>query len=395
MYDRLGKFAVADKLLTLAVEKSSLAYGSDSLECASALSQQATLLGDEGKVEVARKTAQQALDLLAKRRVPPTAPAMLDAKVTLGRTLVQSGEYDRAIALLTPLAQMKPPYSEEQGRMVRDGLAVLLNPEISLAKFDDAEATKTRLLAMDHAIFGDSHPEYALDGMNAGTIEAMQGRYAEAEPFYRQSIPVLTAWYGADNPDVVTARSILAKTLTMEGKNAEAHSILQNVLSVQEASYGEFHERVAFTLFSLGDIDSKENNLKAAEAEFTRALAIDGKLMGDANPATAMIRSSLGNVYSKEKRYALAETTLRDAAGELSTIAAGNPYVPITRARWGHALLMLKRYPEAKRQLAAARDAYAEMPAPPAKQLQAVRDDLAAAEAAVHRPASADLAASK
>jgi serine/threonine-protein kinase len=389
MYNRLAQFKKADGLLNLALQKMTQATGPESAEVAGVLVQLATLRGDEGRVKEAQTYLERALSLSTMRHLSAGDPIVVTATVAKGRLLIQSGLYQQAIDILTPITRIKPPYGEDQVFNIRDSLSALAVAEIGAQHFDIARDVSLRAVAMDRQLLGNSHLQTGVDLVNLASVYASTRDYPAAEKLYREGIAIMSAWSGPDNPDVLTAMSILAKTLMAENKDAQAEPILKHVLQAQEQSYGRVHERVAYTLNALGQISTRRENFPEAEAYFSRAATIYRLVLGDKNIRTAECISNLGNVYLKESRNELAENTLQDAVEVLATLPPGNGLIGVARGRWGRSLLALHRYPEAEKQLTSAYQELKAQPHPPLTELQNVNEDLAKYHDLTNRPGKA------
>jgi eukaryotic-like serine/threonine-protein kinase len=387
MYDRLGKFDKADNLLSNALEKAKIAFGPDSPKAAELLVAMGAVRGDQSQLKAAEQLASQGVEL-AGRRLQPNDPVLLGAKEALGRVLVESGFYEKAIALLESIAQRKPT-GEQEEYVVRDALSDLAVAEQNAQHYDAALPIGLRAIAMDRQLLGESHPQTAFDMMNLGSVQADLAEYAEAEKNYRGAIEILKNWYGADHPDTATSMVILARTLDVEGKSSESEAVLKDMLDVQEKSYGKVHERIAFTLDSLGRIAVKQGDFASAQADFSRALAIDQSLFGNSNYQTAAIQSDLGDLYIRKSQFALAESTLRTAVAAFQALPGLNPLTGLAQARSGRALFGLKRYSDAEKQLIAAQQTMEKMHIPPAGQLRDVRQDLIRVYEALNQPQNA------
>jgi len=376
MYNRLGKYDKSYELLNIALSKMKQAYGSESPKVAGVLAQLGVLRGDQGKLDEGERFVEQASSLVRSNRLPPSNPTAMMVAVAEGRLAVQRGNYQRAEQILKPIASIKAPYGEDQAYNVRDSLAALVNAELGLQQLADARATGLRTVEMDRQLLGVSHPQMAVDLLNLASVTATLGELPEAEKGYREGIAILSKWYGEDNPDVITAKSFLAKTLAAEKKRDEAEVLLKEVLRSQEKSYGPVHERVAFTLNALGEIAFSRGDLPAAESYFLRASTIDQQLLGEKNAYTAAYKSNLGQVYLKESKNAEAESMLRGVVNDLATLPPGNRLIGIARGRWGQSLLALGRYPEAEEQLVAAYQLFKAQQHPPTLELHNVSEDL-------------------
>jgi len=389
MYNRLGKYDKASNYLTRALETSKRVHGPQSIEVADILVLLGTLRGDQGQLNEAQQDVQQAIDIASSRRLPPGHPTVTGATLALGRVQVQSGSYGKAIETLMPITKLQPTFSEQANYDVRDALSYLAIPLQNTGQYDLAEATGRRALTMDHQMLGDSHPQTGVDMMNLASVKTLRGDYSGAEELYRQAIAIVEAWYGPNHSDVIMCKTILARTLSAEGKLDEAQAMLSQVLDSQEKSYGENHERVAYTLSTLGELALKQNQYPAAESYLTRALAIDRSLLGDDSHETAMIKCGLAVAYAKQEKYASADGLFKEAIATVSKLPPGNPYIGLTRARWGRSLLAEKHYSEAEQQLTEAYRDIKQQSNPSTALLQKVAADLASTYSALNEPEKA------
>ncbi len=385
MYELLGNYQQADELLRRGLDRIKAAVGPDDPKVAEALSQLASLRGDQARYKEAEQLATQGLDL-AKRRLPPNDPDVLAAESTLGRVEEESGAYEKAINLLEPIVRVAP--SDEKGTYALwQSLSALAIAHFQLGHYQAAESVLVRTLALDRRFVGSQDPRTANDLMNLATAKSALGEYGEAEKFYQDGIEIFKAWYGPEHPDTATFESLFARLLVTEGKYAEADTVLQPVLTVQEHAYGKVHERVAVTLVTLGRIAVKRGNLSAAEADFSRALEIDRSLFGEQNGQTVGASSDLGDVLLRQGDNAKAEQLLQGAVKTGTALfPAGDAHVGFAQVRWGRALLRLKRFPEAETQLSAGYQCLQKQAHPPAQQIQEARQDLASVYEALHQP---------
>ena len=385
MYDRLGKYEKSEQMLLKALQRSRQEHGKNT-DTEATLVQLGTVRGDRGEVKEAQQNIQEALDRAAATAYRRTIQRSSRQRSPWGRIDEQSGEFQKAIDLLTPLTQMSPRSGGITPFDLRDSVATLAVAEQEAQHYAIAETMSQRAIELDRQLLGEDHVQTAVDLVNLASLHARQGDLPGAERLYREGLPIMKEWYGADHPDVATSSSFLAHILVIEKKYGEAEPILRQVLQIQEKAYGAVHERIAFTLNALGDIATATGALSEAEADYTRALAIDHALFGDASSRTALIRSNLGAVYLKQSRNVLAETTLRQAVEALKAVPPGNNMIGVARGRWGRALLVLKRYPEAEEQLNAAHELLKAQRTPPPTEVANVRADLVKLYLATHHP---------
>jgi serine/threonine-protein kinase len=386
MYNRLGKYDESGKMLSLALKRAKQSTGENSAKVATILVQMGALHGDEGDLKNAQSEMQQAMGMMARAHPGQEDAAAVQAKIGMGRIYIQSGDPQKAVDLLTPLASRDQKQKGVQAEDVRDAVAILAVADLGAHHYDRAEADGEKAIALDRQLLGDSHPQTGVDIANLASVKSVQGDFPEAEHLYREGRSIMLAWYGPDHPDVATLSSILARILDLEGKDEEAEPLLLDALRIQEKAYGPVHERVAYTLGTLGEVAFRRHDLASAEFDFQRELAIDQSLVGDSNYVTAAVRANLGMVYLKESRDVLAEATLHKAVDVLALLPPGNNLIGTARGRWGSALLALKQYGPAGTQLTLAQHLLAAQQGASPLEIANVQNDLAALSIAVNPP---------
>jgi len=379
MYDMLGEFSKADKLLLLALDRRRNAPGSDDARTAEILVQVGVVLADAARDPLqfkhAERYVQQGLDLVS-RKFSGNDPRVLSATAAFGRVIAESGDFQRAIALLQPFVQREPNGTQADFAL-SDAWSTLIGSYYDVGNISQAEKLTSRSLALDRRLYGPDHPQVALDLVDAGLNKAAVSHYAEAEPYYRQAINIERAWYGPDHPDTAEFESLLARALHEQGKLAESQAILLNALQVQEHAYGNVDPRVAVTLDTLGEIQMDRGDLAGAQTTFEQAVDIDQKVLGSDNYQTAIIDADLGETYRREKQYDRANTVLAESVKTLqATLPAGAFNTGIAQLSWGRALLALRHYSAAEQQLSAAYAAYKAQDHPSATDLEQIRRDL-------------------
>jgi serine/threonine-protein kinase len=388
MYRLLGRYQNADGLLRSALEKMKTTLSPDDPKVIDGLLQLGALRGDESQSKEAEQLVGKALSLASRNRAPDD-PVVIEAKSALGRVLVQSGSYDKAIAILQPIVKIQPSTDEAMDNLL-ESLTALGIAEHFTGHYDLAESLNRRALALDRKRYGNSYPRVAEDLANIGTTEASFGRFPQAEAKYREAEGILKAWYGPNNGETIQLSTMLGLILIQENKLAEAEPLLLHVLETQEQTLGKDHPTVGFTLDTLGKLAFKRDQLDAAETYFSRALGIYKTVFGDKNTQTAMIEANLADVLVKERQYARAEPLYRQAVAVLTARPlAGNVSVGVTEISLGRVLLREKRYGEAEKYLTSGYAILMTRPSAFPARVQEAREDLATVYSDLKEPEKA------
>lgn len=107
-----------------------------------------------------------------------------------------------------------------------------------------------------------------------------RGRYAEAEPLYRQSLAIRQQVLGEEDPEVGTSLNLLGELFRVQARYVEAEPLQERSLAIREKALGQNHPDVALTLDNLGAIYCATGRYAEAEPLFKRALSIRKKTLG-------------------------------------------------------------------------------------------------------------------
>src|SRR5262249_40525428 len=144
-----------------------------------------------------------------------------------------------------------------------------------------------------------------------GVIVQDQGRLAEAESLFRESVQVRKQLAGNEHPDVAQTLNTLSGVLTLEGKPAEAEKAGHEALKVFGWSFQKGDSSEASTLYTKGSTLFDEGNLTEAEACFRQALALRRKCLGSGHDVEVSL-SSLATTLRRQQRFTEAEPLYRE-----------------------------------------------------------------------------------
>jgi serine/threonine-protein kinase len=388
VYQNLGKFEEADKLLNTSLEQRKSLFGADSPEVADSLVSLAALRDAQAEFKEAETLARQGLEM-SKSHLAPNHPAIGKATALLGKILEDRGTYAAAITVLEEAARLQSTPSAPRADL-SETLTELANCHFYSGHYDISESLNQRILVMDKELYGERHPHVADDLINLGAIQYERGRFSEAERYYRQGLDITQSFYGKDHPATASALTMLGRGLVSEGKLDEAAGILQQALAIQEKVYGKVHPRVAGTLNELGKIAQRRGQLDEAEAELSRAAEIYKSVYAGKHYYIGVALSNLAGVLVDRKEYGRAEKLFHEALQIYSqTLAPDHQNVGIAHVRLGRALLRDHRYQEAEAESRTGYDILSKQSNPPQTWLQNARTDLSEVYEALHQPEKA------
>ena len=172
---------------------------------------------------------------------------------------------------------------------------------------------------------GPNSPNVATSLNNLANLYQAQGRYADAETLYKQSLAIGEKVFGPDHPDVARSLNNLAAVYHDQSRYADAEPLFKRSLAIREKALGPDHPDVAFSLNNLAD-------LYRAQTRYADALPIVQRTISQNTArkpvAFAILYGSQSeNLISPKQAldasYAVLQRSISSAAGEaVSKLAA-------------------------------------------------------------------------
>lgn len=163
----------------------------------------------------------------------------------------------------------------------------------------------------------------------AGLGAFQSGNYTAAEGHFRKAVNEAQR---SDTDAILLAKSLnnLAETCRVQGKYAEAEQFYRQSVAIKERVLGEHHPDVATGLSNLAGVHYARGDLAGAAVLFKRALAILEGALGPAHPDVAKILANLAGVYHMQQRSTEAEALYRLAL-EIRERALGTGHPDVVR----------------------------------------------------------------
>jgi Tfp pilus assembly protein PilF len=89
-------------------------------------------------------------------------------------------------------------------------------------------------LAILEKALGPDHPDVANSLNNLAALYQKQGRNADAEPLYKQSVAILERSLGPDHPEIATNLNNLGALYKAQGRDADAELLYARSLMIQK-----------------------------------------------------------------------------------------------------------------------------------------------------------------
>jgi serine/threonine-protein kinase len=219
VYQNLGKYDRANALLQTALEKSKLAFGSNSQDAARVLIKLGLLRNEQSQLVEAERLMREAL-AVDRRLLPLNHPDVADAMTGLGLVLGRRGQHDQAINILTEAVRLQSTPAGDRN-ILAYSLFYLANTHYYVGHYAISESLNRQLIDIDRQQHGARHPDVAEELMNLANIQGQLGHFAEAERQYRQAMDIFKSWYGEAHPTTADAMAYVGRALIYEGSTTK------------------------------------------------------------------------------------------------------------------------------------------------------------------------------
>jgi serine/threonine-protein kinase len=380
---QLGDFSRADSLLTRSLAARTAQFGERSAEAAESRVALGLLRSRQARYAEAEELIRAAL-AIESPELPRTHPALLDARAALGHVLVENGAYENAVRVLEETAALRGATPTPE---LADTLRELGNAHFYQGHWVEAQPLRERVLALNRALYGESHPRVAASLQDLGAIHHEQGRYAEAEELHRRAVDLTRAYYGAEHYETASALTMLGRALIFQERYGEAAPLMHEALAIQERVFGPEHPRVASPVNEVGTLALMAGRWDEAERAFRRMVAIYRKAYPDGHYLVGVAVSNVGSVFMRSERHAEGEPYFREALAIFqATLPADHLNIGIARIKLGRTLLRQGKTAEAASETLAGHDILAKQQEPSVSWLESARGDLAEAYTKLGEP---------
>ncbi|CAM9244996.1 unnamed protein product, partial [Ectocarpus sp. 12 AP-2014] len=209
----VGKYTEADPLYLRAIEIGEKTLGPDHPALATRLNNRAGLLVKQGKYEEAEPLFKRSLAIDEKVYGPnhPVVACYLNnwasmlQNVQINNCAEKGPQYERSQAIREGRVSCSPAHSAASPT---DFLSVSLSGAFQ-GKYEEAEAFYRRSLAIDEKVYGPDHPAVATDLNNRAVLMYAQGKFTEAISLLERAVSILTKKLGDNHPNTVSAQNRL------------------------------------------------------------------------------------------------------------------------------------------------------------------------------------------
>jgi eukaryotic-like serine/threonine-protein kinase len=197
-----------------------------------------------------------------------------EAWYTLGHMLGTTARLEEAETALREgeaVWRKLPGVMEDRAAWTYSALAGVLSQR---GKYDEAVAMQVRALELRKRSLGEKHPDIGESVGGLGDIYYRQGRWSEAEKYFRMNLEFLRAQGRSMRWQLAFPETALGRLLSEQGRVNEAEPLLRHALEGLRQDLPPGHDRIAFAEVLLGDCLRRRRQFDAAQDLLDRGMKI-------------------------------------------------------------------------------------------------------------------------
>jgi serine/threonine protein kinase len=248
---------------------------------------------------------------IRRRVLGPTNPELLSSLNELARILRKEGRLGRAESVLRDACATDRSALGPESPITLSCLIEMADVQHELGRLPESEKLRRETLEIQKRVLGPEHPDTMTTMSNLGSTLAEEGRLPEAEALLRETLDLRRKVLGGDHPETLRTAYSLAGYLGEDDHLVEAERLQRETLEVRQRVLGDRHPDTLATMDSLASILQAENHYEEAEKLRGTVLEVQRSVLGAEHPTTLFTMTELASTLSVQHRYKEAEALLR------------------------------------------------------------------------------------
>lgn len=277
-------------------------------------------LGENVTVVKALESAIASLDANDGKTIEPLSEATI--RYTVGTTMRALGRYDEALTQLRLARELdakhRPP-ADPQIPVTLSDLALVLTNQGRIA---EAEPLYRETLRHHEANLPPDSEEIAVTLSSIATLIKEQKRFEEAEQLAKRTLEIRRRIFPATHPQVATSLNTLAQLYWMQGKLDQAEPLVKESLEMRRATLPAGHPMIATSLLNLSVLQRDRGRFAEAEPIARQALELRRAALPPTHPDLSTATDNLARILQGQNRLEEAEALFRET---ISIRKAGYP----------------------------------------------------------------------
>ena len=144
---------------------------------------------------------------------------------------------------------------------------------------------------MQRRLLGEKHSKVAEGLHNLATLLQRQGRHAESESLFSQTIDLRRELHGERHPDDASTLTELGALLHEQGKYAEAETVFRDAHAMQQELFGDEHPKTCSSLGALAAalLATEWRRIQAGEVATRKDILFDALSIGAVVATIALV----------------------------------------------------------------------------------------------------------
>jgi tetratricopeptide (TPR) repeat protein len=324
-YRDLGRYAEAEHALSEALRLEEAAGEERSKFVPTRLVELAGVLRRENRFAEAEAALQRALAL------QPSDVDRASALNSLGVVYTTLDQQERAVTVLQEALAIRQKILPANNYFIAETIGNLATVEASQGRHAEAEAKLRHVLEIVDGLGLSRTSNAALYASMLSQALVSQGKLEEADGLIGRSLEIYSQRLGSGHPRFAGALKTRASIEALRGRDKDAETHYRQALAIDEAAIGPQSSEVAGDLMSLVPLLKRAGKQREAQANIDCALAIYVARFGADSPLTAPAIMASASIAYETGRYVLARQ-LADRARNLHELAVGPEHYSLGRS---------------------------------------------------------------
>ena len=318
------KYAEAETLLRLALARRTAAQGADDPATLATADRLASVLWYQRRIEAAAALDQRTL-AARRRTLGADHPDTLGSMNSVASTLFAQSRFAEAAELYSEALERRLPAAGDNHPEVlklRNNLGAAL---VELARYREAVPLQRAVVEGRRRVLGEEHPRTATATHNLALTLLALAEYDEAEALLERAIAIRRRTPGFGE---LFSQSFLADLYLEQGRRAEAETLYAETLAEQREALGLDHPDTLRTSARIAELRLRQGRLRDAETVIRGVLARQQRLLPAGSVGTLVSQLTLARILAADGHPAdaarLATEVERDAQ---KTLPSAHPLI--------------------------------------------------------------------
>ncbi|SDC81242.1 tetratricopeptide repeat protein [Paraburkholderia lycopersici] len=324
------RYAEAEPLYRKALDLAKTGLPSGHPMIAYSLNNLGHVLSYQGQKAEAGQLYRQALDVTSGT-LPAAHPDRIGTMANLASALVAQDKYDEAEKLCRSAMDLAEGAQIPAGTLgvVKHTLGNLFYQQ---GRYAEAEPFYRQALELEKEACSNNDEQMVGSLITLADVLDKQARYSESEPLYRQALALREKLTPDAKAEIATLQNSLATTLFRLGRHEAAEPLYRLALRMRRDALPASSPLLASSLNNLAQILFKLGSVDEAESLHREALALRQQFLPEGDAATAASMHKLATVLEHKAQYGDAERLYREAWEQRSVaLPTGHPGIEESR----------------------------------------------------------------